>query len=155
MKRYVSSTGKLVVIGLLVLCLAAFISGCKGGDGVAGAAGVNGQDAAYGPGCVNCHHISDQTLNIFEATAPSGLATSVTATPGTPIKLTAKSVFSNGTATVNSLGYFWEFQGGLNATVQSTTVTGASLTVTITSGQDYRATLVATEQFLTAPWWFR
>lgn len=73
MKRYVSSTGKLVVIGLLLLCLAAFISGCKGGDGVAGPAGVNGQDAAYGPGCVNCHHISDQTLNISRPRRPAVL----------------------------------------------------------------------------------
>ncbi len=127
----------------LVACCAliAVLTGCKGSDGSPGSAGANGSDGIYGPNCVNCHHMSSAQINGIEPIRIT-LATGATATPGIATVVTAKSVFTSGTTTVNSLGYYWEFMDGLAATAGAT-VTAATLTVTVTAGQDYRAALVA------------
>lgn len=134
-----------LITSLLLCCALVFtmglISGCKGDPGTSGDAGTSGLDAAFGPGCTNCHHVSDQTIAIAEPTTVS-LVTGPTVTPGVAVMMTASSAFSDGTKTVNVAGYYWEYQGGLAATINSSVLTAATLTVTLTAGQDYKAALV-------------
>lgn len=134
---------------LLLCCAVVFtvglIGGCKGSNGAAGAPGT-GHDATFANStCANCHHMSDQTTNSVEPFRISGIATGGTATSGTAVGAKVKTVFSNGTYTVNAAGYYWQFFDGLAATT-SAVVNGPTFTVTVTPGQDFRTFLVTHEK---------
>ena len=160
-------TRKLTLVMYLVLsCVLVFtlglLGGCKGSDGSAGAQGPQGIQGPQGltgptgtqglPGtfannnCTDCHHLSadgSTALLPQRAAGMAGGAKVVSTGTTTTLKATATILVSGATVTIN--GYYWQYIGGLPATL-GTTVTGQTVTITMNAvAGDYRAKAVENE----------
>lgn len=127
----------LVMCSILVFTVA-FLGGCKGKAGDAGAPGANGTSVGLND-CDNCHHLNSLAVNDFNEIFIDGLAGSnVAISSGTSTVISFNS--SKLPAGETAQSFVWVRTDGQNATVSSPTA--AQTLITLPSIADYKAELV-------------
>src|SRR5512143_1063873 len=127
----------LVMCSILIFAVA-FLCGCKGKSGDAGAPGANGTSVQLND-CDNCHHLNSLAVNEFNEIFVDGLAGSNLAiSSGTSTVLSFNS--SKLPAGETAQSFVWVRTNGQAATLSSPT---ASVTlITLPTVADYKAELV-------------